>query len=253
MLPLIYRRLAFAGSIALGLLLALPLVGIGQEPSATFTSVKQEHNVLREGRRGLLITLDCQVIGLRDREVWFAAFLYQGNELVPAHPGPFRTPDGGATSQLIYVSKQDTTDFNGVELHLPYEVINLPPRASYQLRFFVEIQYPNNGNHITLANSGDQFFTFNSGNGPRPAVPPPPPPGELVAPGEPRLLVSRWLLAHGRLDAAREVGILTKDNPKGRPVSAVAALLKRIANQPNPAFITLGVCPRFLILARDEK
>ena len=318
-------------TIAIGLFLAMPLIGLAQDPSAKITAVRQEHNVARAGQRGLLISMDCQVSGLRDNEVLFAAFFYQGDALVPAKLGMFRTPDGGATAQAMNVPKFEVTDFTNVELFLPYDVIDLPPGRTYKLRFFVELQYRVNGKDFNLATSADQFFDLNTGAAPGggqldgrwfgsedlqgygdlmfafspngvclmtdkdgehdgtwartgndvtltfsggavvyrgvvagrviagaatgrsgtwnwrvsqsrggggPALRPKD--GPLAEPG---LYVSRWALSHGRWDGARAVGVLTDDNPKGRPIPTVRALVSLIKMQPNPMAIDLDLDP----------
>ena len=67
------------------------------------------------------------------------------------------------------------------------------------------------------------------------------PPEPKYVPGEPRLLLSRWALAHGRWDGARAVGILTDDNPKGQSLPKVRTLIQTIAGQPDPILVDLDL------------
>ena len=55
----------------------------------------------------------------------------------------------------------------------------------------------------------------------------------------PRVVASRWALAHGRVDEIREKGLATSANPKGESIPGLSALLGKITTQGDPLRISL--------------
>jgi hypothetical protein len=146
----------------LGLALLNPAEVLAQR--AQVTRINTQMDVYRGGQRGMLITLDMEVDGLRGRQVNVAAFFsFQDGRKLIARPGSLRyaTPDGQVTTQRKEVPLYDFTNFTNVELFIPYDELYLAGTGRFDLKYQVEVQYNDGGRWPALAITPDQFFTIN--------------------------------------------------------------------------------------------
>jgi Uncharacterized protein conserved in bacteria (DUF2135) len=202
MISRVDRQFLAAGFVALGTLLALSLGGSGQGPSATNT-----------GNSSPIAAL---------RGTWSGKEELQGYGALT-----FEFEPGGVCFTADKLSRQQGT-WKRVDDNVTLTFYN--GYVVYRGSVF--------GRTISgTASNEKNSWRWSVNRVSRVTLPPEP----KYVPGEPRLVLSRWALAHGRWDGARAVGILTDDNPKGQSLPKVRTLIETIAGQPDPILVNLDL------------
>jgi hypothetical protein len=145
----------------LGSMVSLP--ALAQAQTGQITYVNAVYDVVRDGKKGMLIQIDADVNNLRGQQVNFAAYFFFANgKRLPAIPGAgkYGTPDGQVTTQRKEIPLYDVTRFTNAELFIPYFELTggiSPLNLMYQ----VEIQYTNGGGqNILLNRSANKYFNI---------------------------------------------------------------------------------------------
>ncbi len=132
-------------------------INISQEansgPTASITSIDQEHNVYQGERKGMRIKLKFDVSGMKDRRIEAIAWFYHSDNVTL-----LKRADGNGqvrTSKTDTAPYEDTT-FN-MTLFLPYSSLNMPNGFDGELSFDIVIQDAS-GNALTR--NDNNRFTF---------------------------------------------------------------------------------------------
>jgi len=120
-------------------------------PSATITSVEQEHNVFNAYNKGMNIKLKFDVSGMLGKTVTATAWFYYADNTTKLNNGY-----GGQ----VYVSKSDTAPYESttftMTLFMPYQGLNMAPGFNGSLSFDINIT-DNSGNSLVRKNN----YSFN--------------------------------------------------------------------------------------------
>ena len=121
-------------------------------PSATITSIEQEHNVYNGYAKGMRIKLKFDVSGMLNRTVKATAWFYYGDNTTKLNNGY-----GGQ----VNVSKSDTAPYENttftMTLFMPYQSLNMAPGFNGTLSFDIVIS-DTSGNK--LARQDNSRFTY---------------------------------------------------------------------------------------------
>ena len=129
--------------------------GIAAQKSATINNVWHESNVTRDGKRGLLIHSDFNVIGMKGYKVQCIISFYDANynKLKTTYPGYCTTSNTACTHDRDEVTFENSR-YSDWPLFIPYEALNLPAgKKTYYYKVFVRDE-----NYNTLKNS--QYYAF---------------------------------------------------------------------------------------------
>lgn len=162
----IHSRLYTSGLVALGLVLMLAARAAGQEPSARIMSVKTDFDVTRDNAKGILINVQAHVDGMRSQQVRLAAYFFtRDNRPLSGVPGSnYTTPDGQVTSQVLVTPAYDSTDFDRIELFLPYDALNLKTAGKYELSYHVHVMARIGDTWRILTESENVNFWYSRGS-----------------------------------------------------------------------------------------
>lgn len=124
-------------------------------PSATITSVEQEHNVFNGYVKGMRIKLKFDVSGMQYRTIKATAWFYYGDNTTQLN-----SRYGGQ----VHVSNSDTAPYENttftMTLFMPYQSLNMAPGFNGYLSFDVVIS-DSSGNK--LARQNNNSFTYSQG------------------------------------------------------------------------------------------
>lgn len=121
-------------------------------PSATITSIEQEHNIFNGYSKGMRIKLKFDVSGMKDRTVKAIAWFYYGDNTTKLNNGY-----GGQVS----ASNSDTAPYENttftMQLFMPYQSLNMAPGFNGSLSFDIVIT-DSSGNQLARQNNSQ--FTY---------------------------------------------------------------------------------------------
>ena len=129
--------------------------GIAAQKSATINSVWHESDVTRDGKKGLLIHSDFNVIGMKGYKVQCIISFYDANynKLKTTYPGYCTTSNTACTHDRDEVTFENSR-YSDWPLFIPYEALNLPAgKKTYYYKVFVRDE-----NYNTLKSS--QYYAF---------------------------------------------------------------------------------------------
>ena len=127
--------------------------------SAVFGPIKQEHNLMVEGKKVMKVTFPLTVSGSKDRDIRVCLFVNRPDGTPVPGLKDNRTPAGQLTTQDQVSVNYDDTEWVDppFTLYLPYTNFDLPA-GKYTLTFELEVHDQETGDK--LASSEKQTFTF---------------------------------------------------------------------------------------------
>ena len=106
--------------------------------SVQFNSIRSMHNVIKNGKKGLLVYLDFKISGMKGRRCSAVAHFFHSNgSQLKNLSGGYGTGNGQVSTSTKFTPGYDNTNYNRMELFIPYEEMHL--NGSYNLKFRVSV------------------------------------------------------------------------------------------------------------------
>lgn len=133
---------------------------LAQSPSVTTQNVWVEHNIVRNGEKGLLIHARLSVAGCKDVKLRENAyFQLQNGPGLRAKSGPYSTPAGYVVASQTFTPGYASATYNDFQLFMPYDQLNMQ-RGSYKLCFNLAFYVETGNNNMPLIGKS-QSVNFN--------------------------------------------------------------------------------------------
>lgn len=125
---------------------------------ATISSITTEHNVYKDGKKGMNVVVNFTVSGMKGKTGLAAAyFYYKSGEALKDLNKAYCTPDGKVSAPAQYTSPYDASKFTGLKIFIPLDELHMDS-GHHELKANVFI-FDENDRSIS-SGSGWTYFTF---------------------------------------------------------------------------------------------
>ena len=133
-------------------------VSTATQAKATISSITTEHNVYKDGKKGMNVVVDFTVSGMKGKTGLAAAyFYYKSGEALKDLNKAYCTPDGKVSAPAQYTSPYDTSKFTGLKIFIPLDELHMDS-GHHELKANVFI-FDENDRSIS-SGSDWTYFTF---------------------------------------------------------------------------------------------
>ena len=118
-------------------------MGKKEQPSnVTFKPIKVDHNVYRNGQKGMVIKASFDTTGIKGVNCELVAYFYFANgTALNNYNNSYGTVDNKVSSSTKITPGYDNTTYTDVEIFMPYDELHLSQQSGtkYELKFFLRL------------------------------------------------------------------------------------------------------------------
>jgi hypothetical protein len=110
------------------------------DPEATFQGARVVHNVTVEGQKGMRIHAQFRVKYGLDVPCQMIAYFYEEDgTALEAGDDSYTTKQGKVSASVRFTPRYDPAVYNGLQIFIPYEALNLESGDKYDLKFYLAL------------------------------------------------------------------------------------------------------------------
>lgn len=143
-----------------GMEVKINLIQAAQKITGQITDVTVEHNVFKDGVKGMKILIDFTVQNMKGIDGSCAVyFYYENGNRVKDSNGSYATSDNQAATHKTIKPSYDNSSYTDVELFMPYNELEVGT-GKHSLKFYCKIWEYSTSSAISVAESQYYFFTL---------------------------------------------------------------------------------------------
>jgi hypothetical protein len=112
------------------------------DPEAIYDSARIVHNVTVRGQKGMRVHAKFHVRYGKDVACMLIAYFYfddDGPTPLKTTDAAYRAKDGTVSASTNFTPGFDNTDYNDLQIFVPYDALNMEEGDSYELKFYLAL------------------------------------------------------------------------------------------------------------------
>lgn len=143
-----------------GLVVKINLIQSAQKITGEIKDITVEHNVFKDGVKGMKILVDFSVQNMKGIDGSCAVYFYYANgDRVGDNNGKYGTSDGHAATHTTIKPCYDNSTYNNLEIFMPYNELEVGS-GKHDLKFYCRVWENSSTSVRSVAQSQYYFFTL---------------------------------------------------------------------------------------------